>query len=91
VRAASGFGEAARRLASLTAEHSVAPQIGMLLRNRPGQVAAFLGVLLGGGTVVKPMTISIWLRASSTGGGGARICGSIHPQRRKAGQRGRNR
>jgi long-chain acyl-CoA synthetase len=45
-------GEAARRLASLTAEHSVAPQIGMLLRNRPGQVAAFLGVLLGGGTVV---------------------------------------
>ena len=45
-------GEAARRTASLTAEHSADPQIGMLLRNRPGQVAAFLGVLLGGGTVV---------------------------------------
>ena len=45
-------GEAARRTASLTAEHSAEPQIGMLLRNRPGQVAAFLGVLLGGGTVV---------------------------------------
>src|ERR1700758_1374689 len=45
-------GEAARRAASLTAEHSADPQIGMLLRNRPGHVAAFLGVLLGGGTVV---------------------------------------
>jgi long-chain acyl-CoA synthetase len=45
-------GEAARRTASLTAEHSADPQIGMLLRNRPGHVAAFLGVLLGGGTVV---------------------------------------
>jgi long-chain acyl-CoA synthetase len=49
-------GEAARHCASLTAsltaEYSVHPQIGMLLRNRPGQVAAFLGVLLGGGTVV---------------------------------------
>jgi len=45
-------GKAARRTASLTAEHSAEPQIGMLLRNRPGQVAAFLGVLLGGGTVV---------------------------------------
>src|ERR1700757_1629915 len=45
-------GEAARRIASLTARHSAEPQIGMLLRNRPGQVAAFLGVLLGGGTVV---------------------------------------
>jgi long-chain acyl-CoA synthetase len=45
-------GEAAWRTASLTAEHSADPQIGMLLRNRPGQVAAFLGVLLGGGTVV---------------------------------------
>ena len=45
-------GEAARRTASLTAEHSAEPQIGMLLRNRPGHVAAFLGVLLGGGTVV---------------------------------------
>src|ERR1700739_2343891 len=45
-------GEAARRIASLTAEPSADPQIGMLLRNRPGQVAAFLGVLLAGGTVV---------------------------------------
>jgi len=45
-------GKAARRTASLTAEHSADPRIGMLLRNRPGQVAAFLGVLLGGGTVV---------------------------------------
>ncbi len=27
-------------------------EVGMLLRNRPAQVAAFLGVLLGGGTVV---------------------------------------
>ena len=39
-------------MASLTAEHADNPQIGMLLRNRPGQVAAFLGVLLAGGTVV---------------------------------------
>ncbi|MEE6137803.1 AMP-binding protein [Mycobacterium sp. 050128] len=46
------IGEAARRMASVTAEHSDNPAIGMLLRNRPGQVAAFLGVLLGGGTVV---------------------------------------
>jgi long-chain acyl-CoA synthetase len=45
-------GEAARQMAARTAEHGRAPQIGMLLRNRPGQVAAFLGVLLGGGTVV---------------------------------------
>jgi long-chain acyl-CoA synthetase len=45
-------GEAARRTASLTTEHGADPRIGMLLRNRPGQVAAFLGVLLGGGTVV---------------------------------------
>lgn len=42
-------GGAARRAAALTPEH---PCIGMLLRNRPGQVAAFLGILLGGGTVV---------------------------------------
>ena len=46
------IGEAARRTASLTAEHNADPLIGMLLRNRPGHVAAFLGVLLGGGTVV---------------------------------------
>jgi long-chain acyl-CoA synthetase len=43
-------GEMAWRIASLTADHKAG--IGMLLRNRPGQVAAFLGVLLGGGTVV---------------------------------------
>ncbi|BDB43767.1 MULTISPECIES: class I adenylate-forming enzyme family protein [Mycobacterium] len=42
-------GENARRIASLTCDH---PQVGILLRNRPGHVAAFLGVLLGGGTVV---------------------------------------
>ena len=45
-------GEAAWRIASLTAQHSAEPQIGMLLRNRPGQVAAFLGVLLGGGALL---------------------------------------
>lgn len=38
--------ETAHRVADVTAE------AGMLLRNRPGHVAAFLGVLLGGGTVV---------------------------------------
>ena len=42
-------GDVARRIASLTAGH---PRVGMLLRNRPGHVAAFSGVLLGGGTVV---------------------------------------
>jgi long-chain acyl-CoA synthetase len=42
-------GETARRIASLAAGHA---GVGMLLRNRPGHVAAFLGVLLGGGTVV---------------------------------------
>ena len=45
-------GNAAHHIASVTAEYGEDPQIGMLLRNRPGQVAAFLGVLLGGGTVV---------------------------------------
>jgi long-chain acyl-CoA synthetase len=44
-------GVATRRLESLTAEQRL-PEIGMLLRNRPGHVAAFLGVLLAGGTVV---------------------------------------
>ncbi|CDO89875.1 AMP-dependent synthetase [Mycobacterium triplex] len=44
--------DAARDMASVTAEHGDNPAIGMLLRNRPAQVAAFLGVLLGGGTVV---------------------------------------
>ncbi|MGO9384301.1 MAG: class I adenylate-forming enzyme family protein [Mycobacterium sp.] len=43
-------GDMARRVATLAADHRAG--IGMLLRNRPGQVAAFLGVLLGGGTVV---------------------------------------
>jgi long-chain acyl-CoA synthetase len=43
-------GSMAWRIAGMTAEHQAG--IGMLLRNRPGQVAAFLGVLLGGGTVV---------------------------------------
>ncbi|SPM35691.1 Acyl-CoA synthetase (AMP-forming)/AMP-acid ligase II [Mycobacterium rhizamassiliense] len=43
---------AAHHIASVTAEYSGSPQIGMLLRNRPGHVAAFLGVLLAGGTVV---------------------------------------
>jgi long-chain acyl-CoA synthetase len=42
-------GAAARRIASLVGP---SPQTGMLLRNRPGHVAAFLGVLLAGGTVV---------------------------------------
>ena len=46
------LGQAARQMTARTAELAAAPQIGMLLRNRPGQVAAFLGVLLGGGTVV---------------------------------------
>ena len=41
--------DAARGVASLAAGHK---EVGMLLRNRPGHVAAFLGVLLGGGTVV---------------------------------------
>lgn len=45
-------GKAAHHIASVTAEHGDNPQIGMLLRNRPPHVAAFLGVLLGGGTVV---------------------------------------
>ncbi|KKC06763.1 class I adenylate-forming enzyme family protein [Mycobacterium nebraskense] len=43
-------GETAQRIAGLVAERR--PEVGMPLRNRPGQVAAFLGVLLGGGTVV---------------------------------------
>jgi long-chain acyl-CoA synthetase len=48
-------GDSARRIAALlprAAEPGTPPQVGMLLRNRPGHVAAFLGVLLGGGTVV---------------------------------------
>lgn len=42
------LGETARRIASLTA----GKRVGILLRNRPAQVAALLGVLLGGGCVV---------------------------------------
>lgn len=42
-------GDMARSIAPLAGESA---GVGMLLRNRPGQVAAFLGVLLGGGTVV---------------------------------------
>ncbi|WP_055405202.1 MULTISPECIES: class I adenylate-forming enzyme family protein [unclassified Mycobacterium] len=42
-------GDAARCIAS---QAGPGPGVGMLLRNRPGHVAAFLGVLLGGGTVV---------------------------------------
>ncbi|HEX5253419.1 MAG TPA: AMP-binding protein [Mycobacterium sp.] len=38
----------AQRIAAITS----GAEVGMLLRNRPGHVAAFLGVLLGGGTVV---------------------------------------
>ncbi|OCB39155.1 AMP-dependent synthetase [Mycobacterium malmoense] len=41
-------GAAAHRIAART----TGAEVGMLLRNRPGHVAAFLGVLLGGGTVV---------------------------------------
>jgi long-chain acyl-CoA synthetase len=40
----------AHHIAGLVADHGA--EVGMMLRNRPGQVAAFLGVLLGGGTVV---------------------------------------
>ncbi|OBF86312.1 AMP-dependent synthetase [Mycobacterium sp. 852002-51163_SCH5372311] len=45
-------GDVARQIAALTARPETQPQVGMLLRNRPGHVAAFLGVLLSGGTVV---------------------------------------
>ncbi|MEB4210590.1 class I adenylate-forming enzyme family protein [Mycobacterium sp. 94-17] len=38
----------AQRISAMTA----GAEVGMLLRNRPGHVAAFLGVLLAGGTVV---------------------------------------
>lgn len=41
-------GAAARQIASC----AQGTDVGMLLRNRPAHVAAFLGVLLGGGTVV---------------------------------------
>jgi acyl-CoA synthetase (AMP-forming)/AMP-acid ligase II len=45
-------GDAARRIGSLASQHGTRPKVGMLLRNRPAHVAAFLGVLLAGGTVV---------------------------------------
>lgn len=45
-------GDLARHIAALTTGYRAHPQVGMLLRNRPGHVAAFLGVLLAGGTVV---------------------------------------
>ena len=44
------IGDLARRIASLTGDRKSG--IGILLRHRPGHGAAFLGVLLGGGTVV---------------------------------------
>lgn len=43
------IGVAARRITTLATPK---PQIGILLRNRPAHVAALLGVLLSGGTVV---------------------------------------
>ncbi len=43
------LGAAARRVAELVGP---AAQVGIMLRNRPAHVAAFLGVLLTGGTVV---------------------------------------
>ena len=43
------LGAAARRIQALTRPGA---QVGILLRNRPAHVAAFLGVLLGGGCVV---------------------------------------
>ena len=42
-------GRLARRIATLVNDRG---QVGILLRNRPAHVAAFLGVLLAGGTVV---------------------------------------
>jgi long-chain acyl-CoA synthetase len=44
------LGEAADQIGALTGSHR--PQIGILLRNRPAQVAALLGVLRTGATVV---------------------------------------
>jgi acyl-CoA synthetase (AMP-forming)/AMP-acid ligase II len=43
------IGMLARRVATMAADRG---QVGMLLRNRPTHVAAFLGVLLAGGSVV---------------------------------------
>ena len=47
------LGQVARTAASIAAlVDGRASQVGMLLRNRPAHVAALLGVLLAGGTVV---------------------------------------
>ncbi|WP_327098782.1 AMP-binding protein [Nocardia vinacea] len=47
------LGDMARRIRSYTTAPGTRPQkVGILLRNRPEHVAAFLGVLLGGGSVV---------------------------------------
>lgn len=48
------LGDMARSISALALEHTGCrqPQIGMVLRNRPAHVAAFLGVLLSGGCVV---------------------------------------
>ncbi|WP_040698516.1 class I adenylate-forming enzyme family protein [Nocardia vinacea] len=47
------LGDMARRICSYTSTPGAMPrQVGILLRNRPEHVAAFLGVLLGGGSVV---------------------------------------
>jgi acyl-CoA synthetase (AMP-forming)/AMP-acid ligase II len=47
------LGDAARRIGELTTRYGGdTPQVGILLRNRPPQVAALLGVLSAGGTVV---------------------------------------
>ncbi len=46
------LGGLARRIGSLVGEDSEAPQVGILLRNRPPQVAVLLGVLQRGATVV---------------------------------------
>lgn len=47
------LGRDARHISALVAEHGGgAPRVGIMLRNRPAHVAALLGVLLAGGTVV---------------------------------------
>ncbi|NED66355.1 long-chain fatty acid--CoA ligase, partial [Streptomyces sp. SID10244] len=47
------IGDLARQIADVSRAHGGdAPEVGILLRNRPAHVAAFLGVLLAGGCVV---------------------------------------
>ena len=48
------LGEFARTISALVAQHTggAHPRVGIMLRNRPAHVAALLGVLLAGGTVV---------------------------------------